>query len=91
MQEQISAEQMTEIMDFIYSGQKIAAVKRYMELRNQEMDDMTSLLESKKFVEQLTAELREKYPERFTATQSGCSVTAILLIALTARGLWYFI
>ena len=45
-----------------------------MEISNRELHDMNSLLEAKKFIEQLTAELLEKYPEKFTTKKSGCSI-----------------
>ncbi len=67
---------MEEILDLIYSGQKIMACKRYMEMRG------TSLLEAKQFVEHLTDKLRLESPEKFaTASKSGC-MGALILIAL---------
>ena len=91
MEDQSEADGMNEVMEFIYHGQKIQAVKRYMELKGLELDEMPSLLESKKFIEKLTAQLREKYPERFTqAKSSGCAGAMFMLVAFLGVGLWCF-
>lgn len=90
MPAEITEEQMGEIMDLIFSGQKIAAVKQYREIANPEPDGVKSLLEAKKFIEQLTQELREKYPERFMRPKpSGCSSAALLFVAIAGGGAWY--
>lgn len=65
---------MDEILELIYSNQKIAACKRYMEMRG------TSLLDAKQFIEQLTDKLREESPEKFAATsKSGCAGVLVLM------------
>lgn len=71
-------EQMNEILDCIYSGKKIEAIKRYRELRG------TGLKEAKQFVEQLSTELRETSPEKFkTPPTVGCaSILIFMLVAL---------
>lgn len=91
MQDNLSTEEMDEITELIFGGQKIAACKRYMEIRSQESDDMTSLLDAKKFVEGLTDELRESHPERFTNAKSGCSMSAIACVLVFGACLWVLI
>ena len=53
----ISPESMTEIIELIYGGHKIAAVKSYMELRK------VSLLDAKQFIEELTEKLKQETPD----------------------------
>jgi hypothetical protein len=85
MLDNISNEQMDEIIELIYSGQKVAACKRIMEIRQKELDERPSLYEVKKFVETLTAELKSQHPDRFTTTKAGCmSVVIFFLSAFTA-------
>ena len=64
---------MEEILEFIYSNRKIEAVKRYREMRG------VSLLESKRFIEQLTEKLKNESPEKFTLAKSGCMGFVLLL------------
>ncbi len=77
--------ELEEIIELIYAGQKLEAVKRYRDQRS------TSLIDAKQFIEQLTDELKQKYPDRFsTRTTTGCAgliaMIAITLVA-TAAGL----
>ncbi len=88
MPEELSPQSMNEIMELVYSGQKVAACKRYIELRDQELDDMTSILEAKKFIEQLTDELKERYPERFTNATSGCTAAVLVCATVLGSGVW---
>jgi ribosomal protein L7/L12 len=77
MSDEISEEVMQDIIELIYSHQKIMACKKYRELRG------TSLLEAKQFVEQLTEKLKAEAPENFSqTTKSGCM--GVILLALTA-------
>ena len=64
---ELDASQMNAIIDLIYAGQKIQAVKEYRDLRG------TSLKESKDFVEELESELRGKSPDKFTVSKGGCA------------------
>lgn len=90
MLDNISNEQMDEIMELIYSGQKVAACRRIIEIRKKEFDDRPSLLEAKKFVEELTAELKSQYPERFSATKAGCMSAIVLFLATLSGGVGCF-
>ena len=91
MHQKLSPEAMNEIVELIYSGQKIAACKRYMELHGQELDDMPSLLQAKEFIEQLTDELRAATPDRFSKSNSGgCSAVLLLMMAaVIIPALWW--
>jgi len=72
--------ELEEISELIYAGQKLEAVKRYRDQRS------TSLVDAKQFVEQLTDELKQKYPDRFSArSTTGCAgLIALIAIALVA-------
>ena len=67
-----------EIAELIYAGQKLKAIKRYREAR------ATSLYDAKQFVEELTDDLRQKSPEKFSIrSTTGCAgVLALVAIAL---------
>lgn len=69
----LDADKMNEIMDHLYAGQKIQAVKEYRDSRG------VDLKTAKEFVEKLELELREKTPDRFSA-KSGCA--GILIAAM---------
>jgi len=76
-----------EITSLIYEGKKIQAIKVY---RNA---TFKGLKESKDYVDQLSMELYEKYPERFTEKPSksaGCG-TAIFFLGLIGLALWFLI
>lgn len=81
MLDNISNEEMDEIMELIYSGQKVAACKRIMEIRQKELNETPSLHEVKKFVETLTAELKSQHPDRFATTKAGCMSVVILFLS----------
>lgn len=73
--EDLPDEEMNQVLDAIYAGQKILAVKIYKEARN------TGLAEAKQFIEQLTDELKQQHPERFSQSKSGCLGLLILFSA----------
>ena len=65
---------MEEIMEAIYKGRKLNAVKIYKESSGK------SLLEAKTFIEGLTAELKSTSPEKFdTKSATGCAGLILLL------------
>lgn len=68
------SEKMDLIIDQIYAGQKIQAIKEYRDWRN------ADLKSAKEFIEKLDAELRMKAPEKFTSSNGGC--TGLLLLGL---------
>ncbi len=75
-------EQMNEILDCIYSGRKIEAIKLYPERRG------TGLKEAKQFIEQLTSELREASPEKFRGSSTiGCASLVLWVSVLLAAAL----
>lgn len=63
-----------QINDAIFAGHKIEAIKLYREATG------VGLKESKEFIETLTAELREKYPDRVPES-SGCASVVLLFVA----------
>lgn len=77
--------EMAEIAELIYAGQKLQAIKRYREIRT------TSLYQAKQFIEQWTADLRQKSPERFSMrSTTGCAgvlVCAAIALAVAVAGL----
>lgn len=72
--------ELEEISELIYAGQKLEAVKRYRDQRS------VSLVDAKQFIEQLTDELKQKYPDRFsTRSTTGCAgLIALMAITLVA-------
>jgi hypothetical protein len=77
--DEIPPTELQVILEHIYAGHKIEAVKHYKELRG------VSLLEAKQFIEKLTDELREQSPEKFAASpKSGCLGTILLCFSLGA-------
>lgn len=75
------ADQRQAIIDSLYAGQKIQAIKFYRESSGK------SLKESKEFVERLETELRRENPEAFkNASGTGCGVSSAVffLVLLTA-------
>ena len=78
-QDEISAEVMDQIMDCIYQGKKIEAIKLYIDTRS------VRLKEGKDFIETLTAELREQHPEKFQVPhRAGCMGVLIFLAGSVA-------
>lgn len=75
------------ISELIYAGQKLEAVKRYRDQRS------VSLVDAKQFIEQLTDELKQKYPDRFsTRSTTGCAgLIALMAITLVAATAWLMI
>jgi ribosomal protein L7/L12 len=70
-----------KMTDFIFAGQKIAAIKMYKEATG------LGLKESKDVIDALEKQLREECPENFThAAKTGCSVVLAggVLLALAA-------
>jgi len=76
MSKQFSDETNNRIAESIYEGRIIGAIKIYREATG------CSLIEAKNFIEALSIELRQKFPEKFSAKQGpGCS-SAVLLICI---------
>ena len=66
-----------EITETIFSGRKIQAIKLYREATG------LGLAEAKSFIEELTAELREQAPEKFSAAEkSGCGSAVLFFLVL---------
>jgi ribosomal protein L7/L12 len=71
------------LVEDLYAGRKIAAVKRYRELLG------TGLKEAKDAVDQLEVRLRQEHPERFTQPAGkGCARTAAMLVLAVAALAW---
>lgn len=78
-EDEISAEVMNEIMDCIYKGKKIEAIKLYIDARS------VRLKQGKDFIETLTAELREQHPDKFQIPErTGCMGVLIFLAGSVA-------
>lgn len=65
---------MEEILECIYQGRKIEAVKRYRLGVHETRGEKVGLKEAKEFVEDLTAKLQEASPSSFNARDAsrGC-------------------
>lgn len=74
----VATPDLEEIRKLIYAGQKLEAIKRYREAR------ATSLYDAKQFIEQLTDDLKQKSPEKFSIrSTTGCAgVLALVSITL---------
>ena len=74
----VDPEVVKSVVDCLAQGQKIQAVRTYMDATGK------SLLESKQFIEELIPGLVEKDPERFSGLSgggSGCgAATGVLLL-----------
>jgi ribosomal protein L7/L12 len=78
---EMSEEDAKKMTEFIFTGQKIHAIKMYREASG------LGLKEAKDFIDQMEKQLREECPENFThAAKTGCSVllAAGALLAVTA-------
>ena len=79
MTENIPEETRTLIADAIFNRRKIEAIKIHREATG------AGLAESKAFIEELTRELQEKAPEKFTSGSSssaGCGSASLFVLAL---------
>ena len=78
---EVDSEVVQSVVDSLAKGQKIQAVRIYMDATGK------SLLESKKFIEELIPGLVEKDPERFSGlarSGTGCgAATGAFLFAAT--------
>lgn len=87
MSEEIDKTVEDEITSLIYEGKKIQAIKVYRGAT------FKGLKESKDFVDQLSMELYEKHPERFSVdptTSKGCG-TAVFFLGLVGLAFWFFL
>ncbi len=84
MANNISDKIKTEIVELIFSGRKIEAIKLYREATG------LGLAEAKTYIDSLINELREKSPEKFTSQGSGCSSAAVFFLAI-AGTITYFV
>jgi hypothetical protein len=77
---EITDDERQRIIDALYAGRKIDAIKIYRQANN------SDLLTAKTFIEQLETRLRAETPESFTAAQSkGCSgAGALIFIVLVS-------
>ena len=69
-----------QVLDAVFRNQKLDAMKIYME------NTGTSLLEAKKFIEDLTDRLKVEAGEQFEPEGSGC--LGLILFALVSGVLW---
>lgn len=70
-----------ELQDLIFAGQKIQAIKLAREKKG------WGLKEAKEQVESIQAQLRERFPDRFTASASGGGCAGVLLAAVALAGI----
>lgn len=72
---EVTDDQHSRIVDALYGGRKIEAIKIYRQATN------CDLLTAKTFIEELETRLRGETPERFTAAPAqGCSGAALLIV-----------
>jgi hypothetical protein len=64
------------ITQAIFSGKKIKAIKHYRTATN------VGLKQAKEFVEALTKELRQEYPDRVPPPPKGCGTSVLALTLL---------
>ncbi len=85
MSEELTSEDREKIVEALYAGQKIQAIKDYREATG------AGLKESKEFIDALEQKLREEHPDRMKPAASGCSSTASMLMIVvlaTIAGAW---
>ncbi len=75
----LSEETNKKIADALLAGRKIEAIKLYRTETGQ------GLKESKEFIEHLTDELKQEFPDKFKANAKGCMI--FLAIGLLGTGL----
>ena len=73
-------EQVQQIMEAVFAGQKIQAIKLYRQSTN------CGLKEAKDFIESLQERLWQESPEKFASkpTASGCSRSAAMVLIIPA-------
>lgn len=69
-----------ELQDLIFAGRRIPAIKLAREKKG------WGLKEAKDHIEDIEAQLRERFPERFTATSSGQGCLGVVLAGLALAG-----
>lgn len=84
MSSEVPDETKNEIAEAVFAGRKIEAIKRYREATGQR------LAEANEFIEELTRELREKSPDKFTSESpaAGCGSAAmyfLIVVGLVTR------
>ena len=86
MDDPLTAEQMAEVKEAIFRGQKIAAIKIYRGATG------TGLADAKAAVEKLEAELRATSPEYFKKSERrGCLGVLVLLVVFIIFNLIFFL
>jgi hypothetical protein len=80
MDNSMSDDDVQQIMEAVFAGRKILAIKLYRQATK------SSLLDAKNFVEALETRLRDESPEKFSMPpgKAGCSQTAGILISMVA-------
>jgi hypothetical protein len=77
MTDELNDDDRQRIIDALYAGRRIEAIKIYREAKS---NDLTSAVQ---FVNQLEARLRDESPERFTAPpRKGCG-TGVLMVVVS--------
>lgn len=77
---ELTPQQNDAIIDALYGGRKIEAIKLYREATGAE------LVDAKNFVEKLEAELRAQHPDKFKSPPGGkgCAAGVAMLAAVLA-------
>ena len=86
MENQLSENKKNEILDAIYKGKKLEAIKIY------KLETGKDLREAKEYIEGLTNEIRKEYPEKFQNNLSGnggCMKPAIFLFGIIGTLAFY--
>jgi len=81
MTQDISNDDRERIIDALYAGRKIEAIKIYRQATD------TGLAPAKEFIEQLGSRLREETPEKFTSpSRKGCGTSVLIVIVAALLG-----
>jgi ribosomal protein L7/L12 len=78
MDNSLSDEDVQQIMDAVFAGRKILAIKFYRQATK------SSLLDAKNFIEALQVRLWQESPERFSAPpdKAGCARASAVLVSV---------
>lgn len=82
----LTPEERQSLVDLLFAGQKITAIKRVRELRG------LGLAEAKQIIDRLEAELRTSNPDRLPKPKGGfggCVVLLILLLLGALAIVWF--
>lgn len=80
MPNEISDEQLDQVLDELKAGRKLNAVKLYRKISG------CTLAEAKNFVEKLTDELGDAVPDAVPGQGTGCSAALLFIVVTGSAG-----